>query len=291
VYPQSVPPQLDVLLVVDDTTAMTPYAARTPEIASAAASALDMLGPAFGNIQVAVTTNGGVVSTVLSDHVDWFGVHTRNFDGTLESNLASLVDVGTSDPGPAEPLDAIRTALTSTELVRTNAYLAVVTVAASDDASPAFDYVHFLKSVKSDPASVLVMGIYSKPSANLDAFFQSFPNRATTVSIDSASYEDAFASLTIRRYSGGIPCFESTLLDVDPDAPGLQVECNVSAWDDDVEIARVPTCQSSTAPSDGSCWQVATDPNCTTGLHQSFLMRGAWEMYHPEIRIECVTAP
>lgn len=288
VYPETSLPALDMLLVVDDTAAMIPYASRGPELATAVASTLQSIGDGFLNLQVAVTTNGGALSTVLADRVDWFGIHTSSFEGTLADNLASLVNVGTTAPGPAQPLDAMRRALASTGFVRQYAYLVVVTVAASDDASPAFDYVHFVKSVKSDPANVIALGIYPPGSPNLDAFHQSFPNRNTVVSIDRP-YVDAFTLLTqVQRDAGGIPCLETNLVDIAPDAPGLQPECEVSAWEDNVELGRVAMCEGA-APTPDPCFEIAPEPFCETGV--SFRLRGVWEWFHPEIRVECVTSP
>lgn len=291
VWPPQWPASFDILLVVDDTAAMAPYASRSTELATAAASTIQSVADGFADFRIAVTTNGGTLSPVLSDHVDFFGVHNPSFTGSLADNLASLVNVGASNPGPSQPLDAMRTALSSSGFARANAYLAVVTVTGTDDASPAYDYVHFLKSMKADPAVVLVAGIYPTSSPNLDACYQSFPNRNTTVAIDTGSFVDAFQQIPqLQRYFGGEPCWEGNPFDSDPNAPGLQPECNVTAWQDGVEVATIAECHGD-APPIGTCWEFVENRVDCVGSALTFRMRGAWATFHPELHVECVNTP
>lgn len=281
-----------MLLVIDNTTAMAPYSARVSELATTAADALTSIGHGMANIQIAVTTNGGALSPIVADRVDWNGSHTSSFTGSLRDAVAAIANVGAAATTPSQPLAALRGALaTPSVLVRSGGYLAIVTMTATDDASPTDDYVSFVKSSKSDPADVLVSGIYPTASPNLDAFHQAFPNRNTTISIDSADYREAFLQLTqVQKSTLDLPCFEVTLADTDPATLGIQPECDVRAFDDNnVEFAAVPMCTSSSEPPSGTCWQLALNADC--GDYSEFQLRGLWATYHPQIRVECVASP
>lgn len=279
--------QLDLLVVIDNTAAMAPYQDRIAVVPTMIDAVVARVYHGLTNVHVAVTTNGGAIGSVLSDVTAWDGTHATSFQGSLADALAPLVSVGTSNTGPSQPLAAMHSALTTPQgFLRDNAYLAVVTITASDDASPAFDYVTFLKGLKTDPANVIVSGVYPQPSGTLDAFYAAFPNRNTVVSIDNGEYSPAFEQIgQLYRTTLGAPCYTPPL-DIDPVTPGDQFECDVSAWDEGIELATLPACNGAD-PTTGTCWEYQSYPGCPAGT-AFFHMRGLWSLFHPTIHIQCV---
>jgi len=288
-FPAVHPPAIDMLLVIDNTSSMTPYQSQIAQLPSIVDGVVTRIYGGLPDVHVAVTTNGGALSTVLDDTGHWDGSHTRNFDGSLADALAPLVAVGTSSAGPAQPLAAMKTALeVSPDFARPYASLGVVTFSATDDGSPSFDYVTWLKGTKSDPANIIVSGVYPQPSTVLDAFHDSFPNRSTITSIDATDYTPAFAQFQLVRVPLGAGCFDLPL-DIDPNTSGDQYDCDVSGWDDTtgLELARLPACNGAD-PATGTCWEYIVSPNNCTLPSGELHLRGTWSFFHPTIRIQCV---
>ncbi|MDQ3301249.1 MAG: hypothetical protein M3619_32105 [Myxococcota bacterium] len=164
----------------------------------------------------------------------------------------------------------------------------------AQDLVPVEDYVGFLKSLKSDPSMVTLAlasgppgpidvsyegrqrfvdlacdsgGLAAYPAPRLHRLLQHFPNRSTVTTIcqpDLSGVMQQSARLPERGFPN--PCFESTLLDLDPQRPGTQPECAVSYWfpKDELEIA-LPRCADAPAP----CWQLSVDGlKCPYGTHE-----------------------
>ena len=182
------------------------------------------------------------------------------------------------------------------------------------------DYVTFLKNLKSDdPSKVIVAGIMgptepvatelrkpkgdvneqpqlahscqyiggdgnpevADPAIRLRFFLDQFPNRST------------FAPICQRDLSGGLqqigellktvigdPCIEGKLADADPDRPGPQYDCAVSAVTNrglaNQTQTVLPHCEpDSGAASNKPCWRIATDTNlCAAGDHLTLRIEG-----------------
>ena len=116
--PQYRRPKLDLLFVIDDTTAMGPWQDRLAEVPALAEAALAALPGGLPDLRIAVTTNGGALRTsnlvadpyiVDAQHFD--GSHTVNYSSTLHDALASLVSVGATGSGPTRVLSATRRVL------------------------------------------------------------------------------------------------------------------------------------------------------------------------------------
>ena len=108
------PPQIDVLFVIDDTTAMAPWQDRIAELPTVVESALGSIEGGFQDLRIAVTTNGGALRTTpgiaepylfVSRNPD--GTYDTNFSGTLHDALAPFVAVG-ADEHRSEPAVACR---------------------------------------------------------------------------------------------------------------------------------------------------------------------------------------
>jgi hypothetical protein len=199
------------------------------------------------------------------------------------------------------------------------------------------DYVEFLKGLKSDPRKVIVAGIMGTPepfatelrkpddsSAALPAlahacsyvgadgltevadppirlkfFLDQFPNRST------------FASICQRDLSGGLqqiaellkavigdPCIEGKLADLDPETPGPQYSCSVSAvtttGQATPEEKILPACTPDNASATNQpCWHLATDPRkCVASDHLLLTIEGQDSLSQDtHILANCVTEP
>lgn len=293
--PEVRPPKLDLLFVIDDTTAMAPYQARLAELAGAVDSAFDASDGGIPDLRIGVTTNGGalrrspeVVGSYLYDMRKPDGTHETNFGGTLHAALASLLDVGAAGTGPSRLFDATERAI-ATELVRDDAYLGIVTLSATDDASerPSADYASAIKDAKTDPTDVLVSGIYPAGATRLDTFHTAFPSRSKVTALDEADWSRVLEQARQLFKGGlGLPCMPAPL-DLDPEVPGDQIDCAMAYWIDGVEQGPLQHCGSGDLP----CWELveATQVGCTYEP-ETFQMKvhGFGDPYHPEVRGQCV---
>lgn len=270
-WPASGTSSFDLLFVVGDTTGYD-LTSIPGLVEQTVANVFD------GFPDVRIATAGS--SDVLESKTDLFGQHTQSFTGSLADALAPKLTAGGTD--------VLARMQTSAAFARHDAYLAVITVTGVDDTSADASYATTLKAMKTDPAQIIVSGIYKRPAPRLDAFHDAFPNRNAYVSIDSTDFTPAFAQITqLQKTTLGIPCVEMPL-DLDPNTAGDQFDCAVSAYDGTTEVSRVPACAGND-PATGSCWEVVANPGCTNAGAGEFRLRGAWRRFHPKIRWECVT--
>ena len=288
------PPQVDLLVVIDDRPAITPYRTHVGSFATDLVAQLRSIYGGMPNMHIAVTTTttralrmvAGMSEPFIADALEFDGTRPVNYQGTLESMMPALLDAGDTSAGTNAPLEAMMSALTSANgFFRPSAYLAVIVISASDDASVDANYVTALKSVHSDPLDVIVSGIYPSASPRLDTFFQSFPNRSAIVSIDAIDWTNAYAQLgQLLKTTLGLRCMIQPA-DVDPTTPGEQHDCHL-AWflDDDVEHV-LPEC---TTNGPRPCWAVIVDKSLCFDDYVLFDLDGFADPYHPAIRGECV---
>jgi hypothetical protein len=282
-------PRFDMLVVVDNTQAMAPHQAKLLQLTANLASVINGTARGLTDMRILVTTTDGGPSPVLTYEANWFGVHTSSFSGSLENALVPLVDVTVTATPSATPLATMRTALESSPgFLRDNAGLVIVMISAADDASPSFDYVSYVKQLKSNPANVVVIGIQPPSSPNLEAFFQGFTNRNASASLDGADYSPALELMRqLHRTTLEGSCLTPPA-DLDLETPGEQVDCIAMAWDDGKEMARVPMCNGAD-PVSGSCWEIVdgNESGCTGG-YRGFALRGLWTWYlRPSIQVQC----
>jgi hypothetical protein len=299
-YPGSIPVELDVLIVVDDTAAMAPY---TPQVKGFAADLVTVISSA--NEGAAPTTRIAVITANASaasfrqpagttDPYISFGLDARfeptaNISGSIAETLEPMLDVGTAGTAPVAPLEAVAAALDAQPtFLRPDSYLGIITIAASDDASlgATADYAASLKARRSDPTKVLVTGVFPQPAPRLDAFHSSFPNRNTAVDVDNPDWSDLLALYAQQsRQLFGVPCI-TTPADLDPETPGPQYDCSLGAYYADGTSEPLPYC------TDGGptrCWAVVADPiNCYYGNEQSLEVRGFPGYFRPTVRGQCV---
>jgi len=295
--PGSIPRGLDVLVVVDNTTAMAPY--QTQLAAIPAAAQTELVGPdgSQPDFRLAVTTtdgNGALRSTGTSDPfiAQSFDVHfrpTTNFTGSLADTLGSMLDVGAASAAATKPLEAAKAALDANpSFLRDEAYFALVVMTVGDDASSdtVANYASGFQARHTDPADVVFAASYDPPATRLDGFAALFPNRAFVEDVTTSDLAETFLLFTqLVRTVLGAPCV-TVPLDVDPDTAGDQYECDINASyaDDTTEVFR--QCKDGTTEP---CYAFEPDPvKCPDSTTAYFRIRNFPTRYHPSIRGQCV---
>lgn len=288
---------MDILFVIDDTAAMAPYAERTAAMLRAVQGLWpDPTSFAMPDLQVAVATDTGQLHVVpvvhgafvVDEHKhDLSGARLTNYDGALGDAIAALGAVGTAG-AIDQPLQTARTAIEShPALLRDGAYLAIVIVSASDDASmvdPA-SVAAWAKALKSDPTAIVVAGVFPPTATRLASFVAQFPNRGQTLSIDAPDYTPAIALLSeLYRIDLGVPCLDEPM-DVDPATPGAQYDCTIELVGEDGTVEDPPPCPGT------RCWTYRPDPlNCVQAPGGRIdVTPFSWPLM-PTMRGQCVVA-
>jgi hypothetical protein len=311
--PAMTAPKLDMLFVLDDTTAMQshqqPLAALPAQIEQVISATYDSAANYHFGVITTNATNGNLRrsdavngSYILFDN-NTFGGTTINYQGTLASALASLWPSSSASTASNQPLEVTRAALggnaANVGFLREDAYLGIVTITASDDASLAAisDYVAFLKATKPDPTRVIVSGVTPPSAARLTTFHAQFPNRNEVLSIDATDYSTALTIFTqIYRTTLGYACNKEPA-DVDPDQPGGQYDCSfvsVSTIDGRTEHL-LPPCNGVVT---GPCWEIVTADAtfCVSPGERAHLQTRGFttspsaygDPFHPEVRGQCI---
>lgn len=295
--PGAIPPRIDILIVVDDTPAMTPYHASLADIAHGAQVDLFSPGGPEPDTRIAVTTTSatGALRPPL-DAIDPFLAYaydarmspSLNVPWTFEDTFAQMLDVEPTSTAAVRPLEAATRALAEhPTFQREHSYLAVVIVSASDDASPGSveDYVAALRSHSPDPWDTFVAVIGPADAPRLDALVAAFPYRGFTADITSADFATTLGQFAIGfRQHLGLPCLPEPA-DVDPETPGPQYDCDVHGYFEDGSTQHVPLC---TPERVGPCFELLEHHGCSDALH--FRTRGFPTRYAPRVRGQCVTS-
>lgn len=297
------PVKMDVLVAIDDTAAMAPYQDRIQALPQAIVQSLD---PGF-DVRIAVTSNDGVLHRApgvadpwLATRLDFALARTSNFHGSLADALAPLVHVGTTDPRPNQLLAAQQLALAGNRdhflqdhFLRDDALLAVVTITATDDASPlpVADYAAWLGTIKRS-TSVEIAGIYAMPAPRLDDLYNNLQGPpfirvgfGPASSINGGDGAPAFPDLTIVKVAGGAFCWHAS--DVDPETPGPQYDCTFTA-----QIAGAPrSLPPCTVDPEPPCWELvpSLDDACMDADALRPVIHGYRDfVFFPALAVECV---
>lgn len=307
--PALAPPKLDLLFVVDDTTAMASHQAALQALPAQVEQGLSSATGVAAHYHIGVVTtdaaSGGNLRTSAAFtgsfiiHDGTFTGPAMNYQGSLASALASVWPSSAQSTASNQPLATLRAALdgnvANAGFLRDDAYLGVVTITASDDASAGTpeDGASFLKARKADPASVIVSGVIAASAPRLATFHAQFPNRNDVSSIASGDYSPALAMFAqLYKTTLGYACNKEPA-DLDPDAPGPQYDCSFVSIEGGVE-RLLPQCGTTSQP----CWEfVVADPNiCVDASTRAHLQTRGFTMsssasgdpFHPEIRGQCL---
>jgi hypothetical protein len=179
----------------------------------------------------------------------------------------------------------VQAALAAPGFVRTGAWLGVVTIAASDDASSGDPAAHAmaLKALKADPSSTLAIGVYDLPSPRLDAFHAEFPNRSSVTDIEGEVGGALSLFAQLYRTVLGYACYREPA-DLDPDAPGPQYDCALAMVFRDGSEQPLPHCSTGSA----RCYEFVPDTGCSGDERHRLELRGFPGLYRPGFRGQCV---
>lgn len=283
---------LDVLFVIDNSPAMA--AAQQKLAGDLRAMATNI---AFPTPDLAPNVHLGVITTDASDlgrlHDGAFLAHEMrfawqaesNFDGPIADAFAPLASVGATGSASPHPLDVALAALrpgVNDGFLRDDAYLAIVVLTASDDAgtiAPA-DAARMLKSLKSDPAKIIVSGAFgtcaeggitASAAPRLDAFFDQFPNRSSKSTLcapDLATITALFGQLY--KSTLGLACVEQI---ADP--------ARIDARLVDPETGEAMLYRACSSANDTRCYSVEAHPGCLD--HAVALRPRPWSTPFPAV--------
>jgi hypothetical protein len=303
-------PKLDLLFVIDDTTAMASHQTALQALPAMVEAGLASSTGVVAHYHLGVVTTDSATSgnlrtsssvqgTFINHDEGTFGGSPNNYTGSLGAALTSLFPSSATSNAQNRPLATMRAALDANAanagFRRSDAYLGMVTITASDDASSGTpeEYASFLKTAQSDPTNVIVSGVIPSGASRISTFHAQFPNRNDVSSIDSTDYSgalDMFAQLY--KTTLGYACNKEPA-DVDATTPGPQYDCSFIYLDGSAEHL-LPQCGNTSQP----CWelvvadpQICTDPATrahlqTRGFTSSTSASG--DPYHPEVRGQCV---
>jgi hypothetical protein len=272
--------RIDVLFVVDDTPAMTPYAGALAAGFADIAVALEGLSPRVpASLHVGVVRAGrcdqstrgagcGIAAGEQFLRAERCGTVT-NFSGALTDALTCIGDLGATNCGPAQPLAAAIDALATPPrrgwegFLRADAYLMVVVIGAGDDASarPAIDVATFIKGLKADPSQAAVSAIVPRSCATGDSprlteFVNQFGANGLLADLCVGELAPALQRITNASDSELQPPCLRSVRDTDLDAPGLQADCvfadHPRAADGTWTTATLPSCDVAAPP----CWRL-----------------------------------
>lgn len=264
-YPLNWAPQLDLLVVVDPSPAMAAYrdnvAANLPRMIDAfysAGSASLHLGVVSADLDddAAFASDDAIHGDFVVDLRLTDGNRARNYDGELRSVFARLATPRTDGAARAQPLEAMRRALTlHPTFHRDSAALMVVFVMATDDASDRAPekYVAVLQQLQ--PRSYLLAITAAIPTAacggmapRLSAFAAQFGVQHAELGICDADLTPLTQFASIKTSLVGPPCLPPTVS-----------TCAAELAFDDGRVQRLPACDEGVAP----CWRLERDPqNC-----------------------------
>lgn len=290
-FPISGTAPFDILVVVDRSPAMVAHAenvaANLPRMIEWARFPNMHLGviaaDGDGSFETAAAVDGEhIVDLELTD-----GTHLRNYEGTLADVFATLA-APQGDGGTARPLEALRRALTSHPTFRrADAFLLVVVLSASDDASPDAPetYVDFVTSLAPEgriavSAAMPVGDCGTAP--RLAAFTSAFEDRALVHGICEPDLSRLLALASPKTTLAGPPCLPAL---AEPSACAAELVFGHGGGE------RLPWCGEGSAP----CWEVNLAPiHCSGNEPHAFTVKRALLDELPLdtiVRADCLLAP
>jgi hypothetical protein len=293
--------QLDVLFVVDDTSAIAPTEADL-------LAAYPSLGHGYLNLPggsaslhvgfipastcAAPAARGATCSVTAPEQflrAEDCG-QTTNFTGTFESDFTCLADLGTAGCAPAQPLAAIRSFFAAPPagwegFLRPDAYLEIVIVAAADDGGtePAATTADAVRALKpDDPAAKILVAVVAPPTcgaaesapaaSRLVDFVSSFGGNGIYTALCAGSLVNTLSVFRTIQVEVAPVCL-SGVRDVDPATPGLQPDCVVEdtiTRDGAAATSVLPDCDVASPP----CWRLAAGTGCAAGALTFTVDRG-----------------
>jgi hypothetical protein len=283
----ALPTPLDVLVVLDDTTAMASHLPRVPDPANLG-GVLEAIYNGAPDLRIAVTTTTTGTRRVSAAVPTGVVVHARNFEdgswdknytGSLASALSSLMNVGATSTSPNAVIASTQLALDDS-FVRESSSVGILMVSASDDQSTE-DVAAYAEAIQAKGNPALVSAVYSGPALRLAAFVDAFAYRHV-VPIESFNMEaiSIFAQLFDDVTSDG--CLPLAAAQASND--GDLLDCDLFTSHNDV-VHPLPMCSGSAWEAAAPCWQTIADTSCSSD--RAILFGGGYRIYHPRIEGNC----
>ena len=278
-WPGGHAPQLDLLFVVDNTAAMTPYQQKLVDLGPYTASALHDFAGGMPDVHVGVVDTSGGAIAMLSDLHNNDGSRQTSYTGDLGDAITALFQLAPST-APPQPLATIERALSDTDFIRADTNFMTVTISADDDHSLA-GVDHYVDVVKALPRGTIATGIFPTLAPRLEAFNAAFDpwGRGIHVPLDD-DWGRSLSPLDI-IIDGVEPCFSD-------ERPVEPYDCAISMVDDAGHETVLSPCA---ATDTGACWEIVVDPQCfsTHGLGTTIDVRGYARQFRPHLIGECVS--
>jgi len=293
VYPYSGDRRVDLLFVVDDTPAIAPYADRV-------AAGIADIATQLQNSALPLSLHVGFVRAGSCDPStraracgitaprEFVGLRPCNTvdyaTGPFADALACLGALGAADCAPIHPIAAALQVLQPgntgwDSFFRRDAYLEVIIVAASDDATApprgsmsVTELAGSLKNLKGDPSQVLVTVIGPGDCAagdvrapRLAEFVNQFGSNGLYMGLCGGALSAAVDKITLRENDALLPPCLTNVRDTDLTTPGMQASCTVVqrsiALDTETTSEQeIPSCDTGRSP----CWTLMRD-QCAAG--------------------------
>ncbi len=306
-FQRSLNRDLDLLFVIDDTDAITPWVDNLRAGYPAMAHLLETLPQGAPDMHVGFVRASpcapqtrardcGVTAPYPFLRNERCGADS-NFSGSFADTFTCMADFGTQACASAQPFQALRDVLAQPPpagwegFLRPDATLQIVIIAGRDDASGVspLELAATAKALKRDPASSILVSVIGPAGApRLIDLAQQFGANGLVTEL-SGNPAVALSPLTQTISVIIEPVCIAGVLDVDPALPGLQADCTFvdTVTRDGMQTTTIlPACDTALPP----CWQLTEWGN--GGCAVADINRGANWCPAPRTmtRFECLTA-
>jgi hypothetical protein len=272
------PTPLDILIVLDDTTAMASHLPR-PDPANVGGVLILMYNGA-PDVRFAVTTTttgtlrtSPAVPTGIIEHAINFedGTLDTNYQGTIANALSSLMNVGTASTAPNAIFASTESAL-ATNFVRASAGVGLFVVSATDDQSPG-DVATHIDAVRARPNEVMLSWLSPEGMLRLTAFADGLAYRYYTP-IDAYGMQAVMPFTWLWHDEPLDFCFP-----ID-----AATDCEMHMSHNHI-VTPLDECLGDPWQADVPCWQLSPANECASGRLIGF--GGPFRHYHPRVIGRC----
>lgn len=295
--------RIDLLFVIDSSPAMAGAERKLLGDYPAMVASLSMaLGGELPDVHIGVTTADVLDQgrlrrgTFLSSTPRFAWRREANYEGPIADAFLGLAAVGTSGSARVQLFDAALQALSpavNPGFVRPDANLGIVFLTTRDDqsATSVDELVRGLRSRKTDPSKVSVMGAFgacatsdvtATDAPRLAALVDQFPNRSAhaTICDDLRPLMEPAKHFLFPVY--GTACME----------PPLATPYDCSSWLVDPDTGEELVLSRCSAEHPDHCWDLASDPqSCVFGDHLAARLRPSTVPFEAHWLLQCVVEP
>lgn len=264
-------PQLDVLLVIDNSAASAPRQAELASLIERFGEQLALVSYGTPDLHFAVATtdsrdadrlhtNAVVDGSYLIDGVRR-GDRVQNYRGTLTRAVSELANVGSSGAS-ARPIEVLPRALAADASFSRRHELLIVVVAMGDDRSDA-NIEATISALRSATGHVRLFGVYPQDSPRLNALFDSFVNDSQRTTLEAGDAPTILRRIVeqVRHTSLGLQCVQFNPQRMDG---GFACSIEQRSRDHQPQTVVAP-CGDGVVP----CWRILEDDlakACGTGM-------------------------